>query len=167
MKYSCGLAVLYSPFFLIAHVLAEPLGFPADGYSLPYHVAIYWGCSLYVFLALLLLRAVIIKYYSDIITALTLLALGLGTNLLMYATFKSTESHGPLFFLVSSVIYLSDRFYKTPSYWSALGIGVCVGLAALSRPTEILIALIPLLWGIGSIGAVSYTHLTLPTNREV
>ena len=43
IKYSSGMAVLYAPFFFVAHVLADPLGFPADGFSAPYQLAITIG----------------------------------------------------------------------------------------------------------------------------
>ncbi len=35
MKYTMGLAILYEPFFFIAHWIAPVLGYPADGFSLP------------------------------------------------------------------------------------------------------------------------------------
>jgi len=35
IKYTSGLALLYSPFFLIAHWIAPAMGYPADGFSLP------------------------------------------------------------------------------------------------------------------------------------
>ncbi|HPB02051.1 MAG TPA: hypothetical protein PLZ67_03780, partial [Bacteroidales bacterium] len=40
MKYSMGLAILYSPFFFIAHTLAPALGYAADGYSFPYQFSL-------------------------------------------------------------------------------------------------------------------------------
>jgi len=43
MKYPIGLAILYLPFFLIAHLLAIIGGYPTDGFSLPYQMGISWG----------------------------------------------------------------------------------------------------------------------------
>jgi hypothetical protein len=50
MKYSAGMAVMYAPAFFIAHALAKPLGFEADGFSPIYQFAIsFWICWLVVF----------------------------------------------------------------------------------------------------------------------
>ena len=46
MKYTAGMAVQYLPFFLVAHALAKPLGYPADGFSHPYQLAILAGSVL-------------------------------------------------------------------------------------------------------------------------
>ena len=43
MKYPIGMAILYFPFFLIAHFLAGLLDYPTDGFSLPYQMGISWG----------------------------------------------------------------------------------------------------------------------------
>ncbi|MEO6833195.1 MAG: hypothetical protein ABI378_11755, partial [Chitinophagaceae bacterium] len=52
IKYSSGMAVAELPFFLIAHALAKPLGYPADGFSMPYQAAIQFGALLISFLGL-------------------------------------------------------------------------------------------------------------------
>jgi hypothetical protein len=60
-------------------------------------------------------------------------------------------THNNLFTIYCLVLWLTHHFYKNPTYGRALGIGLLVGLAALTRPTEIIVALIPLLWGLPSI----------------
>jgi len=52
MKYSIGLAVLYSPFFLLGHAYALISDYPPDGFSLPYQIAISWGSLFIAFLGL-------------------------------------------------------------------------------------------------------------------
>ena len=47
IKYTSGVAILVSPFFFIAHLLASPLGFPADGFSKPYEFIITLGSLLW------------------------------------------------------------------------------------------------------------------------
>ena len=82
MKYSMGLALQYSPFFLIAHALAEPLGYPADGFSRPYQLAISLGSLFMALLGLWLLRRILLRYFSDGVTAVTLLTIAFATNYL-------------------------------------------------------------------------------------
>jgi len=57
-------------------------------------------------------------------------------------------THNWTFTLVAILIWLTIKWYDRPTFLNSLGIGMCIGLAALSRPTDVLIALIPLFWGI-------------------
>lgn len=151
MKYSCGLAVQYLPFFLTAHVLAPALGYPADGFSRPYQVAIGLGSLLVALIGLWWLRRNLLHYFSDSATALVLVMLVLGTNYLDYSAINGAMTHNYLFTLYAGLIALTIAYYANPSMLKAAGIGLLVGLAALTRPTEILAAMIPLLWGIHSV----------------
>lgn len=149
LKYSCGQAILYAPFFFVAHAYASWSGqYPADGFSLPYQFMIAFGSLLVAFLGLFVLRRVLLRYFSDQSTAITLLLLVLGSNYLEYASITGAMTHNYLFTLYALLLASTIRFYEKPGYRAALGIGVIIGLAALVRPTEIMTALIPVLWGI-------------------
>ncbi|MBK9489511.1 MAG: hypothetical protein IPO07_12525 [Haliscomenobacter sp.] len=148
-KYSCGQALLYTPFFFIAHAYASMSDqFPADGFSLPYQFMIGFGSLLVAFLGLFVLRRVLLKFFSDQTTALTLILLVFGTNYLEYASITGAMSHNYLFTLYCILLSLTIGFYEKPSALKAIGIGLVIGFAALVRPTEIICALIPLLWGL-------------------
>lgn len=147
MKYSAGMAVLYLPFFLLAHLVALLGPWPADGFSWPYQVAIQWGGVLVSLWGLWLLLRLLMQYFSGVIAGITVLVVGLGTNFFNYATYDSGNVHGWLFALLAAVVWLTDRWYRSPSLKTAALLGLCIGLAALARPTEILYALVPLLWG--------------------
>ena len=54
--YTCGVAMLQTPFFLAAHVLAKPLGYKTDGYSLPYRMGLAISGCFYGLLGLFFLR---------------------------------------------------------------------------------------------------------------
>lgn len=154
MKYSCGLAVQYLPFFLTAHALAPVLGYPADGFSRPYQVGIGLGSLLVALLGLWLLRKNLLRYFNDTATAITLLLIVFGTNYLDYAAINGAMTHNYLFTLYAALVALTIAYYQKPTLLKAAGLGFIVGLAALTRPTEILTALIPLLWGVGSTAAL-------------
>lgn len=154
MKYSCGLAVQYLPFFLAAHALAPALGYPADGFSRPYQAAIGWGSLLIALIGLWLLRKNLLRYFSDGATAITLVLVVFGTNYLDYAAINGAMTHNYLFTLYAALVALTAAYYERPGLLKAACIGFLVGLAALTRPTEVLAALVPLLWGAGSVSSL-------------
>ena len=151
MKYSMGMALQYLPFFLVAHLLASPLGFEADGFSLPYQFAIQFGSLLICFIGIWFLRKILVQYFSDKVTAITLLTVCLATNFLNFGSIDHAQSHNYLFMWYTLLIYHSIRFYERPSLRHSLWIGTIVGMCALTRPTEIISVLIPLAWGMNSI----------------
>ena len=150
MKYSAGMAVQYLPFFLTAHALAAPLGYPADGFSRPYQVAISLGSILVAILGLWFMRRILSTYFEDKIVAATLLIIALATNYLDYSAINGAMTHNYLFTLYALLIWATIQFYERPGYVKALAIGLLIGLAALTRPTEAIACIIPLLWGVGT-----------------
>ncbi len=149
MKYPLGQALQYAPFFFIAHGWASiSARYPADGFSFPYQLLISLGSLFYALLGLYFLRKILLFYFPDKAVALTLLAIVVGSNYLDYAAIDGAMTHNYLFTIYSLLIYLSIRFYQHPGLKKAAGIGFLVGLAALTRPTEIISLLIPLFWGL-------------------
>lgn len=152
LKYSAGQAIAYLPFFLVAHAYASNSDqYQADGYSFPYQLAIGIGSLVIAFVGLFFLRKILKVYFRDEIVAITLFLIAIGTNYLEYSAITGAMTHNYLFTLYTLLIWGSIRIYRRPTYWKAAGIGICIGLAALTRPTEIIAVLIPLLWGITSI----------------
>jgi hypothetical protein len=151
-KYAIGQAIMYAPFFLAAHLYTSVTkSFPPDGYSRPYQIAIWLGGLLVSLLGLVLLRIILLHYFTDITTAWTLVALALATHWMEYAAISNGMNHTWLFTLLCGLILLTIRFYKHHDITSVIGIGITIGLAALTRPTEIIWVLIPLLWNIESM----------------
>ncbi|MGB3799562.1 MAG: hypothetical protein WA952_07070 [Lewinella sp.] len=150
MKYSLGQAVLYSPFFALGHLYARQSEiYPADGFSQPYQVAISVGSLVVAALGLFVLAIVLGRYFPSGTVAGTLLLIVFGTNYLNYAAIDGAMTHSHVFTLYAVLLWLSDNLYrrrteKATGYF--LAIGLIVGLMALTRPTEILAAIIPLLW---------------------
>jgi hypothetical protein len=151
MKYTSGMAIMYAPAFLIAHTLATPLGYEADGFSKPYQVAIgVWSLFL-TLIGLWFLRKILLKAgFEDKAVGYTLLSIALATNFTEYSAINNGMAHGYIFTLYAIMLWLTMRFYETPSVFRATGIGLTIGLAILSRPTELVIVLIPLFWQISN-----------------
>ncbi len=151
-KYSIGQAVLFTPFFFTAHLFSNISDkYPADGYSRPYQVAIWLGGLIMSILGLLLLRTILLKYFDDSIVAFSILTLALATNWFEYASITNGMSHTWLFTLLCGLILFTIRFYRTQDWMSVFGVGICLGLAGLTRPTELIWVWVPLLWGVKSI----------------
>jgi hypothetical protein len=150
MKYPLGQALQFLPWFSVAHLLAEPLGYPADGFSRPYQAAISWGSLLIALLGLWFLRKVLKTYFSDQVVAMVLICLVFGSNYLEYAGITGAMTHNWLFTLYAILIFTTIQFYKRPGFAGAALIGLLVGWATITRPTEIISAIIPLFWGLNS-----------------
>lgn len=148
MKYPIGMALMYLPFFLIGHLFAHLLDYPIDGLSLPYQYAIAMGSIAYSILGLLILRKVLLRYFSDLVTAITLGVIVLATNYLNYSAIDGPMTHNYLFTLYALLLWLTIRWHERPQRWSALAIGLTIGLATIVRPIELIAILIPLCWGI-------------------
>ena len=147
-KMSMGVSVLYSPFFFIAHQQARLTGYPSDGYSKPYQIWLVLSSVFYAFLALLLLRKILIRFFTDTITTITLLIIAFGTNWFFYVTNEGPMSHTYSFFLFSALIYFTVKWHSFRSISNAVALGLVGGLIVLVRPSNIIVFIIPLLYGV-------------------
>lgn len=145
-----GMSFLYSPAFLITHAITQLTGGEADGFSPPYRLGLIIIGWLYLFLALLILRKLLLRYHSKLVVGFALIIVVLGTNLFYYETAETAMSHGYSFFLFSAFMLLTVKWHERPTIRTALLLGLVSGLIALVRPTNIMIGIIFLFWGIES-----------------
>lgn len=154
IKYTLGVGLLQVPFFGLAHLIASlSPAFPADGWSFPYMLLIHLSKVVYIFWGLYLLSGLLLRSFSRWITALTIVVVAFGTNLFYHGTFL-TLAHSYLFFAFSLLMVLAHRFYDRPSLGRAFGIGLVVGLIALTRVPEVVGLCVPLLWGVRSASSL-------------
>jgi hypothetical protein len=147
---SCGLSILYAPFFFLAHLLAPVFGETRDGFSSIYQFFLVFGALVYLALGLLCLKKVLLRYFTPQVTAITLLVLGLGTNLYYYATHEAVMSHSYNFSLIAIFFYTLLRWYEDPTWLRTFWMGLLFGLIVLIRPSNILVLVLLLLWGVDS-----------------
>lgn len=150
LKYPMGMSVLYAPFFFVAHLLAEPLGYPQDGFSDIYEMCIEFSGLFYLLFGLWYLRKLLLQFYSEKIAALCLLFVFFGTNLLYYATVESAMSHAYTFSLFSVFLYFLFQFYRKTDFKNILVMAICFGLIVLMRPLNVFFILLVLLFGLKS-----------------
>ena len=151
MKYSSGMALMYLPFFTIAHITAPIFGYPRDGFSTPYQFLIQLGGLLVSILGLWYLRKLLLHYFTDTVTAITLFIIACGTNYFNYAAIDCGMSHTWLFTLYVFLLLATRAFYRSFQTKYAISIGLLAGLLILIRPSEAIACVIPALWGMESI----------------
>ncbi len=158
-KVTCGLAMMMLPFYVIADkyvaIVQPQRDGRRDGFSEPYRVAVMYGLVFYELLALLLLRRLLLKYFSDGATALALLGTLLGTNLFYYSVHESAMSHGWSFCLYCAFLFLTDRWHTSRRWGDMALLGAVSGLIFLVRPTNLVIGLFFILYGVKNWGGIA------------
>jgi len=149
-KYTCGVAMLQMPFFIAAHLLAKPLGFSPNGFSKPYHWAIFIAASFYCALGLFFLNKLLRKYFSSWVSVATSLSLLLCTNLYYYTVTSGGMAHAYSFFLISVLFYAADVFYQNPNIITLVLLAAVSELALLTRPLNFPILLLVFFYKINS-----------------
>ena len=151
-KTSCGVAYFYAPFFFIADAYANwHGGYLKHGFSTPYKVALL-VCGLFFFgWGLLLVRKLLFKFqFSDTVVAITVLLIGVGTNLLCYGSQSAPLSHVFSFFLFTAFTLAVMKYEEKMNWKNALLIGLLLGLISIVRPTNLIIGLLLLLYKVHS-----------------
>jgi len=146
-KYAVGVSICELPFFLIAHWYCSVSGaYAADGYSVPYRVSIVFSIIFWVLAGLYALMKFLSAYFDGTITAITLLLILFATNLYFYTVLHIGMSHAFSFAFFCFILYITDRAYVTGKAHYIVLIGTMLGMITIIRPTNILVAMLPLLW---------------------
>jgi len=153
IKYPMGMSVLYAPFYFIGDIIASNTkAFPSDGFSRPYQLSVLYGCYLYTVLGLFAFRKVLLHFFSDKIAAIVILLLVFGTNYLVHVSIHAQPamSHNLLFSLHAFTLLFTLKWHDSYKFKYLLGLSITIGLTAITRPPEALIALVPFLYGVSS-----------------
>lgn len=156
MKYSMGMSFFYAPFFFIGHGFAYLLDYPMDGFSLPYQKSIFFGGIIYSILGIWLLMKVLLNFFSDKTSAITLVLIVVGTNVLAHFSMygQNAMSHNMLFFSYSLILWLTIKWYESYRIGYIIGLAVVCGLSILSRPSEVVCLIIPVFWGVFNVSSL-------------
>lgn len=138
-KYTYGVALLESPFFLIAHLLSTNLGYKNDGFSVIYCKMIDVASVTYTFISLILLYLFLVRYISKKNALLSILCLFLGTNTFYYSIFETGMSHIYSFFIFTCLLYFAPLIAK-PNQRKIHYIlfGFMIGILLIIRPINIM-----------------------------
>lgn len=152
--YTMGLAIAYSPFFFAVHLPLKWMDYPTTGFSQPYRISIILACMFYFMTALFLLKKILLKIFDDRVTALTLTALVLATNLIYYVTYEPGMPHAFNFAFNVGFLFLTIKWHEKPGILNSIGIGLLIGMISLIRPTDVIIALVFIFWKVTSLSAI-------------
>lgn len=148
IRFFAGMSYMFAPGFLAGQFIALVTDYPADGFSLPYQRALLVSGMFISLLGLYFSRKILLRFFSDGVTALTLFFLLVGSNLIFFYTFGNDAPHLYLFALHSVFLWLCINWHDRPSLKKALLVGITGGLILVSRPSEMLIFIVPLGLGI-------------------
>ena len=139
LKMSSGMAYMYAPWFFIAHgitLAAEPE--MANGYSLPYQIALAFGAVFWSAVGLYFLFLFLKRFVSPWVASIVLCLLLFGTNLFYYIFWDGAYSHSALFALMAIFLEFGERFVTKQSLKKAIALGFLAGLLILIRPVLLL-----------------------------
>ncbi len=142
-----GLAILWLPFFLIAHLLSSFLGFPTDGYSLLYQYAISIAALLYLWLGCRFLMKLLTRSGASVKNAAFItFIIAFGTNIMYYAVVENSMSHVYSFSLITLFLFYVYRYFHDKEGKHFILSAILFGLIVLVRPTNgLILLLLPLM----------------------
>ena len=115
----------------------------------PYRLAGVLAAIFYAFLGLFFLRKLLRLFFSDKLTAITLVAYALGTGLLHYTVHEPAMTHIYSFCFMAMLSLYMVRWHRSGRWWDLFWLAVAAGLILLIRLTNGVVFLLPLLYGIG------------------
>jgi len=137
-----GLALLWLPFFLLAHVITLLAGMPPDGYSSIYQFSILIASYFYLYWGLYFLKKLLKKYTENyFILFITILLVVFATPLFNYAGKMPSFTHAYSFSIISFLLYKIKRFSETHHKKHILPLSTAFALIILLRPTNGLVIL--------------------------
>lgn len=154
VKYTSGMSIMYSPFFLAAHGLAESLGAKPDGFSWPYKVGLIIGSLFYLLIGIIFLSKLLLRYFEDRVVSVALLILYLGTNLFEFETGLLAYSHAYSFALIALFLFCTVKWLDAPKLKWAVWMGISGGLIFLIRPIDIIFLSFVFLFNVNSFRAL-------------
>ncbi len=134
-----GPAVLWSPFYLVAHayvILSRFLGrlvYEADGFSAPYLRATALGTITVAVAGAWLLSSTIHRLRGRFIAGLSVAGATLASSTVYYLLVQPTMAHGLTFGIAAALVWAWYEAERLPSLRSWLVIGVLIGLLTFTR----------------------------------
>lgn len=148
-KYTCGTALLDSPFFLATYFFQNKSESPNNGYQASYQHAILYAALFYLFLALFFFKKILQLYkcsYSTIL--LSQLLIVFATSVTNYANFDASYSHINSLFAISAFIYFTKLYFENRKFSTYYLACAMLGLIIILRPVNgMIIFFIPFLAG--------------------
>jgi len=151
--FTCGVAIMQLPFFLLAHEVSKFLEMESNGYNPVYFMSVLFAAIFYVYTGLYYLFKLLSGLFTRRTAFITTVLVFLATNLFYYTIMGPGLSHAYSFCLITIYIYYVPGFYKKPGIRSTLKMILPLALAVLIRPTTIVAGFYFLLYDVVSFMA--------------
>lgn len=149
--FTCGLAILWSPFFLMAHLISIFFGLTADGQTSLYYGFILVAGIVYTYIGLVFLYKLLRRYFNHHTSLWTTSLFFLATNVFFYSVLLGAGmSHVYSFTMISIYLFFCHRFADKPSLKNLIMLGIPFAMAVLIRPTNIISGIYLFLMGVSS-----------------
>jgi hypothetical protein len=151
-KYTCGVAVLVSPFFLATSGISKVAGIPEqEGFSPMFHWMVNISALVYLLLGLILLWKFLEHYFNPLTRYGVVLLTWFGTNLLYYTVVESLMSHVYSFFLVALFLFSLKKFLSRDGHFGYFALmSLASGLIVLVRPVNVIVLSLFFFWDVSS-----------------
>ncbi|MBL4586220.1 MAG: hypothetical protein JKX84_04060 [Flavobacteriales bacterium] len=148
-KYFVGVALLSLPFFLLSCITAWLLGFPVDGYSIPFHAGAMLGALFYIGIGLgFLVRFLIRNGIGHRIAMFVAITCFAASGLFHYAVSEPLMSHAYSFSLFCLFLFSVGSAFEKPSTRNIIAATIIFSLIVLVRPSNALVILsVPFITG--------------------
>lgn len=147
--FTCGVAILWSPFFLMAHFITLLAGVEANGYGDIYYFSVIIAAIVYAYIALYFIYKILIKHFSPKESLITISLLFLCTNIFYYTVIMGAGmSHAYSFTMIAIYIYFVHRYFETRNIKHLIFFALPFAMAVLIRPTNIIAGFYFFLYGV-------------------
>jgi hypothetical protein len=163
--FTCGVAVLQLPFFLLAQLGVWIFGYPGTGYTPAHVVALMASTATYAGLGSVLAFKLARRFSNTPSALLAVLAIYAGSNLFYYATQEPLMSHVYSFFLVALFGWCSLRVLDGPGSAHVFLAVFSGALMVLVRQLNVVVFIFPFWMAITSTGGLKGAWRNLWSRR--
>ncbi len=154
-KYTCGVAVMLSPFFAGTLLYSGIFGIPPEGgFSMAFHRMADVAAAFYLVLGLFFIERVLRRHTGSPLRYFLLLLIFAGTNLFFYTVRLPLMSHVYSFCVIAAYLWALQVFTEKEDWRSFILVAVTASLAMLVRPVNGIILLLLPFWNTGTAEAV-------------
>ncbi|MES2627698.1 MAG: hypothetical protein V4616_01905 [Bacteroidota bacterium] len=145
-KTTIGLAITYTPVFIITWAATEILGIPNGDFDPCFHFSVAFSTVLFAWIGLWFFRRVIRRFCSEIATTILVLLAGFATGYWHYTVMSPGYGHVFSAALIAAYVWYNIRYKEQGVTRYLLQMCFLLGLITLIRPSNLLIVLWTLLY---------------------
>lgn len=157
--FTCGVAIMQLPFFLLAHGISKYLELEATGYGPVYFTSVFIATIFYVLAGLIFLYYWLIRFFKPRIAGWVTVLVFAATNLFYYTIMSPGMSHAYSFSLVAMYLYFVPKFYEDTNLKNTLLTAFPIALLTLIRPTSLVLAIYFILYDVSTFMALKARFL--------